>query len=71
MILKKKIEAIQAAIKMQEYVMREAQAEIRKANTVIDDMQREYRRAMEEKINLQDRLVTALIQQHEEAEKVK
>jgi hypothetical protein len=57
---KEKIKALQDSIKLQEGIMIESQAQIRQAHDILEKMGKEYKRAMEEKLNLQQRLIDEL-----------
>jgi hypothetical protein len=57
--MNEKIEALKEAIKMQEGIMIETQAQIRQAEIIIEGSQKHYKRAMENKLELQKKLITA------------
>jgi hypothetical protein len=52
-----KAKALQKSIKLWEEIMIEAQGQIRQAETLLEKMQREYIRAMQEKSDLMDQLI--------------
>jgi hypothetical protein len=55
-----KVKVLQESIKLQEGVMIDTQTQIRLAHDMLDRNQKAYKRAMEEKINLQDKLIQEL-----------
>ena len=52
-----RIKGLEDAIKLQEGIMIETQTMIRQAEDILQKMKPRYQRAMEEKINLQDKLI--------------
>jgi len=52
-----KQKALQESIKLWEGIMIETQTQIRQAETILEKMQKEYKRAMQEKSYLQDKLI--------------
>ena len=61
-----KIEAIKEVIRLKEQVMRESQTQIRQAQAILENMQEIYRKAMEDKLYLQQQLIEEL----EKAQKI-
>jgi exonuclease VII small subunit len=57
--MNEKIKGLKTAIKMQEDIMREAQNSIRQAEATLEAMNKSYKRAMEEKLHLQAKLIQA------------
>lgn len=55
-----KIRALQESIKLQEGIMIETQNQIRQAENILISSKKQYQRAMEEKINLQDKLIAEI-----------
>lgn len=52
-----KQKALKESIKIYEGIMIESQSQIRQAETVLEKMQKEYKRAMQEKSDLMDQLI--------------
>jgi hypothetical protein len=55
-----KIESLRESIKMQDDIMIESQASIRQAHATLERMNIQYKRALEQKIHLQERLIEEL-----------
>lgn len=55
-----RIKAIQEALQVQRDIMIETQAQKRQAQGILEQAEKQYKRAMEEKLNLQERLIELL-----------
>lgn len=55
-----KIDSLRESINMQENIMMESQASIRQAHAVLEKMNFQYKRALEQKIHLQEKLIEEL-----------
>jgi hypothetical protein len=57
--MNEKMEALKEAIRIQSYIMMDAQSAIRDAEATLETMKKKYKRAMEEKLELQAKLIAA------------
>lgn len=55
-----KIEAIQETIKLKDQILIECQAQIRQAQGILENMSDRYKRALEDKLYLQQQLIEEL-----------
>lgn len=63
--MNEKIKSLEEAIKMQDGIMVESQAQIRQAQAILENMNMQYKRAMEKKLHLQEKMIEELIKQKE------
>jgi hypothetical protein len=57
---KERIDMLQDAIEFQNKILMETQHQIRQAQIVIEGNEKEYKKALQEKAHLQDKLISAL-----------
>lgn len=58
--MSEKIKALEETIHLKENVMRECQTQIRQAQSILENMNDKYKRAMEDKLYLQQQLIEEL-----------
>ncbi len=57
---KERIDMLQDAIEFQNKILMETQHQIRQAQIVLEGNEKEYKKALQEKTHLQDKLISAL-----------